>query len=117
MCSEITKVSNIVADKGYDSSRNRNLSKSLKINPVIPYKESVKILALLNKRLDKKIYHQRSKVETVFFVIKRKFDDTVHSKRFENQKKEAKILNIVYNFYRYTQIMVYLVGGFLQSLD
>jgi len=108
-------ISNVVADKAYDSSKNRNFANSLWITPVIPYKECTKIIPASNRKLNKRIYHRRSLVETVFSVIKRKFDDTVHSTRFDNQKKEAKILDIVYNLYKYAQMMDYLLIGFLRS--
>lgn len=112
--SRINKVSNCVADKGYDSTKNREFSKILKIKSIIPYREYDEVLAIMNRHIDK-IYHQRSKVETVFSVIKRKFDDTVHSIKFSNQKKEVKVLDIVYNLYRFVKIFYFFIRGFLRS--
>jgi len=106
----IVKPKYVVADKGYDSVKNREFAKLLKITPVIPYREANEVLALANFSIDKSVYHQRSKVETVNSVMKKKFDDTIHSKNFGNQKKEAKILDIVYNLYRYVKIStIYLL--------
>jgi transposase len=111
----LTSVSNIVADKGYDSSKNRKLAAFLGIKPVIPYKEVTGIVKESNRRINKRIYHQRSKVETVFSVIKRKFDDTVHSKKVYTQKKEARLLDIVYNVYRYQKISSFFVEVFYKA--
>ena len=48
----------------------------------------------------KKVYHQRSKVETVFFVIKRKYGSFILSKSFESQKEELIFRLIAYNIDR-----------------
>ena len=45
-------------------------------------------------KFDKKIYHQRSKAETVFSVIKRKYGSFVLSKSFEIQRIVIKINNL-----------------------
>ena len=47
-----------------------------------------------------KIYHQRSKVETIFSVIKRKYGSTLRSKSFAMQKKEVICKLIAYNLER-----------------
>ncbi|MCD6279144.1 hypothetical protein J7J26_00005, partial [Candidatus Micrarchaeota archaeon] len=45
-------------------------------------------------------YHQRSKVETVFSVIKRKFGDELYARNINMRKKEVKLKHLVYNLYR-----------------
>ena len=50
--------------------------------------------------VDENEYHQRSKVETVFSVIKRKFGSAVYSRIEWLKMKEIKLKNIVYNIYR-----------------
>lgn len=91
----------VVADRGYDSKRNRYfVLRKMKAYPHIPYR---KISGRTYERLgvplkfDKKIYHQRSKVETVFSVIKKKYGSFVLSKSFETQKRELLTRLIAYN--------------------
>lgn len=88
----------VVADKGFDSVKNREFAKSMSIKPVIPYKEFDELLALMNKYISK-IYHRRSLVETVFSVIKRKFGDYTYSRNYANVRKEMLLTAVAYNFY------------------
>ena len=76
----------VVADKGYDSKSNRYfVLRNMRAYPHIPYR---KISGRNYERagvpliFDEKIYHQRSKVETVFSVIKRKYGSWIFSKSF-----------------------------------
>jgi len=77
----------VVADKGYDSKSNRYfVLRKMKAYPHIPYRkmsgrnyERAGVPLIFNE----KIYHQRSKVETVFSVIKRKYGCFVLSKSFD----------------------------------
>ncbi len=94
----------VVADKGYDSKSNRYfVLRNMKAYPHIPYR---KISGRNYERLgvplkfNKKIYHQRSKVETVFSVIKKKYGSFVLSKSFETQKKELLLRLVAYNIDR-----------------
>ena len=88
----------VVADKGFDSNKNRNFAKSIKIKPVIPYKEMNELLASMNEHIDK-VYHRRSLVETVFSVIKRKFGDYTYSRNYANLRKEMFLTALTYNIY------------------
>ena len=88
----------VVADKGFDSVKNREFAKSMSIKPVIPYNEFDELLALMNKYISK-IYHRRSLVETVFSVIKRKFGDYTYSRNYANVRKEMLLTAVAYNFY------------------
>lgn len=58
-------------------------------------------------------YHQRSKIETINSVQKRKFGDELRSKLLRMQRKEMKVIDIVYNIHRYINYL--LIIGFLQS--
>jgi hypothetical protein len=108
----------VVADKGYDSKSNRYfVLRNMNAYPHIPYRKisgrnyersGVKL------KFDKKIYHQRSKVETVFSVIKRKYGSWILSKSFETQKKELLIRLIAYNIDRKI-ILSLVIIGFHQS--
>ncbi len=104
----------VVADKGYDSKSNRYfVLRNMKAYPHIPYRkisgrnyESAGVPLIF----DEKIYHQRSKVETVFSVIKRKYGCFVLSKSFETQKKEILIRMISYNIDRNLIISLMIIG-------
>ena len=66
-------------------------------------------------KFDKKIYHQRSKVEKVFSVIKRKYGSFILSKSFETQKKELLIRLVAYNIDRKLILEVLIIRGIHQS--
>jgi len=109
----------VVADKGYDSKKNRYfVLKDMKAYPHIPYRKfSGKTYEKLGVPLkfDKQIYHQRSKVETVFSVIKRKYGSFVLSKSFETQKKELLFRLIAYNVDRKIILSTLVIIGIHQS--
>jgi len=108
----------VVADKGYDSKSNRYfVLRKMKAYPHIPYRkisgrnyERAGVPLIFNK----KIYHQRSKVETVFSVIKRKYGSWILSKSFETQKKELLFRLVAYNIDR-KLILSLVIVGFHQS--
>ena len=108
----------VVADKEYDSKENRHFTlRKLKAYPHIPRKKNsgaVYERTGVKFKFDDKIYHQRSKVETVFSVIKRKYGSIVRAKRFESQKKEIIYRIITYNLDRKI-ILSLLIIGFHQS--
>jgi len=103
----------VLADKGYDSKKNRYfVLKEMKAYPYIPYRKmSGRTYEKLGVplRFNKKIYNQRSKVETVFSVIKRKYGSYILSKSFETQKKELLIRLVAYNIDRKMILSVTLV--------
>lgn len=108
----------IVADKGYDSRANRRYVLSKKAYPHIPYRKwSGATYEKRNVKLnfDESVYHQRSKVETVFSVIKRKYDSIVRGKSFESQKKEIICRLVAYNVDRKIKLLSLLIVGFQQS--
>ena len=104
----------VVADKGYDSKKNRYfVLRDMKAYPHIAYRKTTGIIyerAGVPLKFDKKIYHQRSKVETVFSVIKRKYGSFVLSKSFETQKRELLIRLIAYNIDRKLIISLVIIG-------
>jgi hypothetical protein len=110
----------VVADRGYDSKKNRRfVLRQMKSYPQIPYRkisgrnyESIGVPI----KFHKEIYHQRSKVETVFSVIKRKYGNFILSKSFESQKKELIFRLIAYNVDR-KLILSLLIIGFHQSRE
>jgi len=115
----------VVADKGYDSEDNFEFIKyELKAKPVISLKYMDKSLKKTNGRLRRKLkanfpedeYHQRSKIETIISVIKRKYGDTIHSRKQRTKKNECMFKLIAYNCHRVITLLVKtLTRGFLQS--
>ena len=114
------KIKRVLADKGYDSEKNLSFVKNfLNAEPIIKIREGnssplrnrgrkklrrVMYLRFKKDKIISSTYHQRSKVETVFSVIKRKFGDELYSKTLEMRKKEAMLRHLVYNLYRlYTE--------------
>lgn len=108
----------VVADKGYDSRKNRYfVLRRMKAYPHIPYRKMsgrTYERAGVPLHLNEKIYHQRSKVETVFSVIKRKYGSYILSRTFESQKKELIIRLIAYNIDRKI-ILSLVIRGIHQS--
>ena len=108
----------VVADKGYDSRRNRHfVLRDMNAYPHIPYRKTSGCTYEKGRRkirFNKKIYHQRSKVETVFSVIKRKYGSQILSRSFRTQRKELLIRLITYNIDR-KLIISLVVRGFHQS--
>jgi len=104
----------VVADKGYDSKSNRYfVLRNMKAYPHIPYRKisgRTYERAGVPLKFDKKIYHQRSKVETVFSVIKRKYGSSVLSKSFETQKKELLFRLVAYNIDRKIILSLVIIG-------
>ncbi len=53
---------------------------------------------------DRKLYHNRNQVETMFSVLKRKYCEEVRAKRYWNQLKEVKFKLLVHNLDRYVKV-------------
>jgi len=109
----------VVADKGYDSKSNRYfVLRIMKAYPHIPYRKFSGTnyeRAGVKMKFDEKIYHQRSKVETVFSVIKRKYGSFILSRNYESQKKELILRMIAYNIDRKIILTSLVIIGIHQS--
>lgn len=109
------KAEEIVADKGYDGKSNRRfVINELKAIPVIPVRGHTNYFGRFRtkKKINGKNYHQRSKVETIFSAIKRKYGSALKSRSFATQKKEVICKLIAYNLDR---LILSLIRGFQQS--
>ena len=110
----------VVADKGYDSRTNRYfVLRKMKAYPHIARRivsGATYERAGVKLKFDEDIYHRRSKAETVFSVIKRKYGSIVLSKRFDTQKKEMIFRLVAYNLDRNTLLSALLLRGIQQSL-
>jgi hypothetical protein len=105
------KASFVCADKGYDSYKNHKfVIKKLEAKSLIKIKNYTtknriarhgrKYREKARKEFNNKIYHQRSKVETIFSVIKRKYGSCLKARTFNTQKKEVLYKLITYNIDR-----------------
>lgn len=102
----------VVADKGYDSRSNRHfVLRNIGAYPQIPYRK-ISGATYHNRRkiiFDRGIYHQRSKIETIFSAIKRKYGSIIRSRCFDTQRKEIICRLVTYNIDRDIILSVYLV--------
>jgi len=119
--SKFGKIKNVTADKGYDSNKNHEyLINKLKIKSGIKVREKAlgkrsTLRKKVLKNFDEKIYHQRSKIETIFSVIKRKYDSKIRAKQTKTQIQETIQKALTYNIYRLVKIFTLLIRGFHQS--
>jgi len=91
------KLKILCADRGYDDSKVRRTLRIRGTRPLIPHRAFMKKQIYWNSMINQKLYHQRSLSETVNSAIKRKFSDKLHSRNWRSQKKELKLMAIVYN--------------------
>lgn len=96
-------IKQVVADKGYDDKKLRKfVINKLKAIPIIPVRRYHNFYGYIkqSKPIDGKDYHQRSKVETVFSVIKRKYGSVLRNKTYATQQVELISKMIAYNLDR-----------------
>ena len=114
-----------IGDKGYDDEENHVfLREGLGAMSIIPARnEDVPVWRTggryrkeMKRGYSKKTYHQRSKDETVFSVIKRTMGDEVRSVRAKGQNNEMRFRVMAYNAARIASLVYPLVRGFLQRV-
>lgn len=105
-----------IGDKGYDSTENIKHCIQKNAKALICIKDNAKTgirskLKKSNKGYSR-IYHKRSLVETVMFVIKRKFGDTVYSRCYGLLRKEILLNAVCYNVHReINQLIITFLQG------
>jgi hypothetical protein len=113
-----------IGDKGYDAEKNHELLRDeLHVMSIIPARhEDVPVWRTrgryrkeMKRGYSKKTYHQRSKDETIFSVIKRTMGDEVRSIGVKGQNNEMRMKIISYNAGRIANLGYSLLRGFLQS--
>lgn len=112
------KIAYLTADKAYDSNANHKfVMKELNAKSRIKVKDygkrshnrkNVYIKKAL-REFDDKEYHQRSKVETIFSVIKRVFGSMLRSRMFYTRKLELLFRILVYNTRRVVFLFLFEV--------
>jgi len=105
-------------DKGYDSEEIHLLIRdTLNSCSLIPIRKRKRTRISgyyrrdIVKYLDSNHYNQRNKVETVFSVLKRKFSESLISRKYRFQVKEIKIKVILCNLSRWKNFMVYSLSS------
>ena len=114
------KTNFVCADKGYDANANHTfVERNLNAKSCIKIKEKViskRYRSTLRKRIlktfDEETYHNRSKVESIFSSIKRKYGSCLRARSFSTQKKEVLCKLVAYNLDR---AIKYFLVGFQQS--
>jgi hypothetical protein len=113
-----------IGDRGYDDEKNHELLRDeLGATSIIPARyQDVPIWRTrgryrkeMKRGYSKKTYHQRSKDETIFSVMKRTMGDEVRSVKTRAQNNEIRFKVISYNAARIASLAQSLLEGFLQS--
>ena len=103
----------VVADKGYDDQKLRRfVINKLKAIPIIPVRRYHNFYGYIKqkKKINGKSYHQRSKVETVFSVIKRKYGSVLRCRSYATQQIEIISKLITYNLDRKLNYLLLNIG-------
>jgi hypothetical protein len=113
-----------IADKAFDDESNHAfLREELNALSIIParnenipvWRTKGKYRKEMKRGYSKKMYHQRSKVETIFYVIKKTMGDDIRSIKTNAQNNEIRFKIIAYNAARIASLAYSLFVGFLQS--
>jgi hypothetical protein len=113
-----------IGDKAFDDESNhvflRDKLHALSIIPArnenIPiWRTKGKYRKEMKRGYSKKMYHQRSKVETIFYVIKKTMGDDIMSIKTKAQNNEMRFKIIAYNAARIASLAYSLFRGFLQG--
>lgn len=103
-----SKPKKLVADKGYDAEWVHEFCHNNGIEACIPIRRWGKprfgnfgLRMKSSKRFNKRIYHRREMVESVFSAIKRKFGASVNSVKFSAQRAEMYCRAITHNILGY----------------
>jgi hypothetical protein len=103
---EATPVGLVLADAEFDSERNHlHVRDVIGADSVIPAKRGKAdwklkgVRAQMRRRFPRKRYSQRTQVESVFSVVKRKLSAKAPGRSTETQRRQAMLLGVAYNIY------------------
>jgi hypothetical protein len=120
----LVPIDTVVADRGYDSEQNHIITEHMGIPCTIirPKYESLQVWKTkgfhrknMKRHFDWESYHQRSKAETIFSVIKRMLGEYIMSRHILTQNREAMYRIIAYNCYRITKNYLVILGVFYRA--
>jgi len=78
----------VVADEGLDWDELRHKLRDEVIRPVIKHRVFYSRDAADNARIDDGTYHRRSKLEAIFFPLRKRFGATIRAKTWVDQFRE-----------------------------
>jgi len=118
---KLVPLSTVVAYRGYDSEQNHISTENLGIPCTIirPKYETLQVWKtkgfhrkMMKRHFDWDSYHRRSKIETIFSVIKRMLGEHIMSRYILTQNRETMYKIIAYNCYRITRncVVVWMVS-------
>lgn len=84
----LTRLSTITADKGYDSDELRRFLQAHDVKPVIKHREFSPLDYGQNLLQDDDVYNQRAASETGFRILKRRFGDRLRARTWYGQFRE-----------------------------
>jgi hypothetical protein len=102
----LVRLSQLVADAGYDSEGNHRFARDEHgIRTIIPAKHgrptdklpSGRYRRLMKVRFDRAAYRRRSQVETVISMIKRRRGNYIHARTYHNQCRELRLIVLTHN--------------------
>lgn len=120
----LSTISTVVADRGYDSEWNHVVAEKMRIaNTMIRtkyenlpvYKTKGYHRKMMKRHFDWDLYHQRSKIETIFSVIKRMLGEYIMSRGIVTQNRETMYRIIAYNCYRINWNCLLISDGFYRA--
>lgn len=104
---QVTPIGLVLADAEFDSERNhQHIRQVVGAKSIIPAKRGkadwqIKgVRAQMRKRFPRKQYAQRTQVESVFSVVKRKLSAKAPGRSEETQRQQALLLGVAYNLYQ-----------------
>ena len=111
----------VVADKGYDDKKlRRYILHHMHATPNIPYRKNSGHTKMVGRNrsilFNEKEYHQRSKVETVFSVMKRKYGSVLRNRSYATQQVELISKLITYNLDRRLNYLLFILEGCTKAL-
>ena len=102
----------MVLDKGYDAEPIHKMIRNQNVISMIPVRGKDCMISRtkgryrkqMRREFDESLYHQRSKAETVFSVIKRRFGSEIKSQNHSMKEKELLYRVLAYNCHRMCMI-------------
>ena len=121
----LAPVSVVVADRGFDSEYNHVSAQDIGVTKCVirPRYEGLQVWKTrgfhrknMKRHFDWDMYHQRSKVETIFSVIKRILGEHIMSRCILTQNRETMYRIIAYNCYRINWNCLLILDGFYRAI-
>lgn len=110
----VTSIGAVVADAEFDSEKNHRFIRSeLKARSAIPAKRGKATWvrhgtrAIMQRHFPRKLYGQRSLVESVISAVKRKLSVRAPGRTLGSQRKQALLLGVAYDIYRAIHVRIY----------